>query len=850
LITGASGDGKSSLVFAGLIPYARAGFLRAEFSNWVVVDFRPKRNPLHNLAVSLAHHFGNNDIEKIENNLKPGYSALIDLYKDSPLYSAGNQRSNLIILVDQFEEFFTNEENYNSNTATATLSAQGVVQLLLETVRIAKKENLPIYIICTMRSDYFGHCTAFRGLPNMIVQSQYYLERLTRDEILQAIEEPAILSGNKISKRLLQFLLNEISEDIGVDMLPILQHCLYQIWKAAGEGQSARGGSASGGEEMDLIHYAMVGGMSKDKLLKEDKAKFEEWYVKLPPNTKRAYKNPSLRNVLDIHANRLFDTAHEHYNTNNPEQKPITKEEAQHIIKVSFRCLTKMDENRAVRNLMSLQEITDMIGDKDFDCEKVRKVLDIFRIQGNTFLRPFITKEPATHNLQPETVLDITHEALMRNWTKLEEWAGKEHEMVIIYRDLTTQLIKWLTGDKAKEHLLSGGSLNYFGKWMNGFEGNPIAWLKRYMESENGIEITAQNVEEHFKDIQEYLRVSKENINRKKRLARVAVMVISVLLIITSFALYRSEQQKKKETELKRHIEIIAKSNEIATQAYRTIDKDPTLAFRLAEQAYKIYPAKLAKEVITTAYGNVPFYNVLEGHTGAVSVAKFSPDGNLILTASNDWTTRLWDLKGRLLKVLKGHRARVYGSEGANFSPDGKYIVTGANDSTIFVWNLDGKIIKIMKHDGKVKSVRFSPDGKHIVSASSDKTARLWDLKADEPIILKGHSGRVEKAIFSPDGKYIVTSSDKDNLPRIWDLNGSELHKLKGHKLSIRDIKISPDGKYIATASNDSTAILWDFEGRPLIKMKITGKVITAVFSPKNNNKRCVINLGFKGKST
>src|SRR6516164_8413677 len=57
MVTGASGEGKSSLIYAGLIPNARAGFFKARYSNWLVAAFRPERTPLHNMSVSLATQF-------------------------------------------------------------------------------------------------------------------------------------------------------------------------------------------------------------------------------------------------------------------------------------------------------------------------------------------------------------------------------------------------------------------------------------------------------------------------------------------------------------------------------------------------------------------------------------------------------------------------------------------------------------------------------------------------------------------------------------------------------------------------------------------------------------------------
>jgi len=86
MLTGASGDGKSSLVYAGLIPNARAGFFKAKFNNWLVVDFRPERQPLHNFSKALTQQMNLHENNQIEKDLKFGYSSLIRLYKSTPYY--------------------------------------------------------------------------------------------------------------------------------------------------------------------------------------------------------------------------------------------------------------------------------------------------------------------------------------------------------------------------------------------------------------------------------------------------------------------------------------------------------------------------------------------------------------------------------------------------------------------------------------------------------------------------------------------------------------------------------------------------------------------------------------------
>ncbi|PCH65087.1 MAG: hypothetical protein COC01_10410 [Bacteroidetes bacterium] len=883
LVTGASGDGKSSFIFAGLFPYVRAGFLKSKHYNWAIADFRPRRDPLRNLAISLAYTLDYNDIQLVENKLQNGYSALVDLYKNSSLYGDKNsQGANLIILADQFEEFFTNEENYNVETGTASQKAQNVVQILLETVSIAQKENLPLYVVCTMRSDYFGHCTAFSDFPKLIVNSQFYLERLNRREMLEAIREPAILTGNNISERLLQALMNELTDDIGIDMLPILQHCLYQIWKSAGEGE----------QEMDLIHYAKVGGYSKEQLSKEDQQKYEEWFAKLPAGEQASYGNPCLRNVLDIHANRLYDTAHEYYNANNPNKKPITKEEAQEIIKIVFKCLTKIDDNRSVRNLMSLEEITNMIGDQNIDFTKASMVLDIFRIDGNTFLRPFVTQDPITHNLKPKTVLDITHEALMRNWTRLEEWAWEEYEGVITYRELCAQLNKWLNSNRAKTNLLSAGNLIYFERWYKKRNIKLIPWLTRYIDEDT---ITYDEVKQHYDNIGHYISDSRSNIDRKQKVRTAVTVAITGLLIITSIALYFAIQ-------LQQEIKLMAKSNEIASKATMALGHDPTKSFRLAEAAFNVYPSKLSRQLLMASYSKMPFYTFLRGHKKSVNRAKFTPDGKYVVSISYDETMRVWDLKGEeltshtvrinsnsehdvynishdskllvaayrdytfglseilgdVITTFKGHNGYV---NSIYFSSDDKYLLTAAEDTTLKIWDITGREIQTFKgHKNRIRCAKFFHSGDKIFSVSYDNTVRIWDkngkelkkldnlnfgwavdanispndkfivttsadyprlwnIVTNEVLYLKGHEGNIVSSFFSDDGQTIVTGSE-DKTARIWNLKGETIAVLEGHSSFIKKAVFSPDGKLIATASYDGTARLWDVRGHAVQTMQ------------------------------
>src|ERR1700727_2866570 len=80
-----------------------------------------------------------------------------------------------------------------------------------------------------------------------------------------------------------------------------------------------------------------------------------------------------------------------------------------------------------------------------------------------------------------------------------------------------------------------------------------------------------------------------------------------------------------------------------------------------------------------------------------------------------------------VLGPLIGHTSAV---NSLAISPDGQRILSGSNDSTIRIWNaISGAEVlpPLHGHNGRVFSVAFSPDGTHISSGSRDKTVRVWD---------------------------------------------------------------------------------------------------------------------------
>jgi WD40 repeat protein len=149
----------------------------------------------------------------------------------------------------------------------------------------------------------------------------------------------------------------------------------------------------------------------------------------------------------------------------------------------------------------------------------------------------------------------------------------------------------------------------------------------------------------------------------------------------------------------------------------------------------------------------------------------------------------------------------------AFFNKDGSRVVTASIDFTSRVWNgyTGEPITPPMKDDDWVLFAAFSPDGKRIVTASADDTARLWDAHTGKPVGRQmAHTGDVYMALFSGDGTRVLTAS-ADHTARLWDSRtGQQISEPMLDADAVYTAAFSTDGTRVVTASADKTAQVWD----------------------------------------
>jgi len=230
----------------------------------------------------------------------------------------------------------------------------------------------------------------------------------------------------------------------------------------------------------------------------------------------------------------------------------------------------------------------------------------------------------------------------------------------------------------------------------------------------------------------------------------------------------------------------------------------------------------------------VPANADMTGHGGIVRAVAVSPDGDRILTASFDYTARLWDFVDQVaVSELDEHAGPV---NAVAFVPGGKRALTAGDDRIILLWDLGTgtPVRRLEGHTHKIVALAVSPDGRRAASAGWDRTVRLWDLERGAETLAIRHTTPVNAVAFTADGK-LVLSGGQDGALRLWDAaDGTAKGEFGRHDMGITRLAVSADGRRVLTASIDETLRLWDVRAgeERLELVGHQGPVLAAAIAP------------------
>ena len=497
-VVGTSGSGKSSLIRAGLLPALRGGLMAGAGSGWRIAVMRPGGDPIGNLAWEFAKE---DVLMQAGAGLPPSEAeAVIDAtLRTGSLGVVDVARQARLAEHEKLlivVDQFEELFRFRSAVQEKTSTGDQASAFVKLLLEASQQREIAIYVVLTMRSDFLGDCSQFQGLPEAINDGQYLIPRMTRDERRFAVTGPVGVTRGKITEPLVNRLLNDVGDN--PDQLPILQHALMRTWDHWASHRR-------NGEPIGLEHYEAVGTMS---------------------------------DALSRHAD---------------EALAELDERGKVVAELLFKALTERGaDNREIRRPTSLQDICAIT---NATAAEVVSVIDVFRGAGRSFLMP-----PAGVALKPETVIDISHESLIRNWDRLRAWVDDEAQSARIYRRLADAATDYY---QKAGGLLDDVTLRYVLRWRERIKPE-WAWGVRYHPDFNTamayLELSSLSADARIEAEQERERrelettrafaEKQERAARRLRLLAIGMGVMFLLALgtaVVAFSARRHARQSERE---------------------------------------------------------------------------------------------------------------------------------------------------------------------------------------------------------------------------------------------------------------------------------------------------------------
>jgi hypothetical protein len=689
-VVGPSGCGKSSLVKVGVIPALGAGLLTRAGYDWLTLEMRPGRNPLHSLATALAGLGGNYDsalgtpTEQVLNALQIERSALW-LLMEHVVPSLGREGSGkksrcLLLLLDQFEEVFTIAHD-----------TREVDQFLGLIAQFFRKPHPRLYVILTMRTDFIGQCANFPGMAEILNATQYVTPVLRGEDLRDAIMRPAEVYRGPLDRD----LASEIIRDMGAgssydaDNLPLMQHALLWLWLQRCERErvapptSSPGPIAGGSLPADVQAYRDCGGLT---------------------------------GILERHAEEVFASLR----TPGDKEARLVR-----IAEVMFRRLSERDESLRYRRAPA-------------QASEVCKLAECSRSQLDDVIAPF--REASLLELrcpeESDPLLDLSHETLIRQWRRLHAWVDDEAEKVAAFRTLAYEAKKWDAKNRPRTLLKTGDDLVALESWWK--TNVPTAtWAARYRCADPTATSLANAfpIVETFRDASKQAQRRLDNARRRRKTVVLggAVLLIASMLGVQRWLLIRESQQRAEMLVQQGYTALENRSQALAVD----------IALEMLEGTHGLWRVDEAEQLAVAALGHL--HEQLEMHVNhPYPSADYSPDGNWLVTVSDNQLTFVDTQNGqRRVASPPGVGSVRY----ARWNPTANAVLIGTEQG-MFILPIDpanpqfgdGTPPPVPIGSGTERFSRptLSANGEYVFMAAPNDPVQLWNARTGQEIKIEG----------------------------------------------------------------------------------------------------------------
>jgi WD40 repeat protein/energy-coupling factor transporter ATP-binding protein EcfA2 len=782
-VMGYSGSGKSSLMYCGLVPVLYGGFVTHSGPHWHIIVTRPGTAPIQNLADSIVDYLiAQNRIAAADRNI---HNAII--------LSVLRSGSHGLVEVARFlqkehqENVFLMidqfEELFRLQEEILEEDAINESQQYVNLLLTAvHQREVPIFSAVTMRSDFIASCSVFPHLTDEINKSNYLVPQMSREQRKMVIEGPVAVGGGKISQRLVKRLLTDMGKN--QDQLPILQHALMRTWDYWLENREE-------GEPMDLRHYNAIGKVSQ---------------------------------ALSQHANELYEAL-------SSREKEIAE--------VLFKSITeKTADNKGMRRPSKLSLLSELA---DASEEEVIKVIEHFRKPGRSFLMP-------AHYvpLNSDSVIELSHESLMRIWNKLYAWVEEEFESAQMYKRLSDAAAMYQIG---KTGLWRPPDLQLALNWQK--KQRPTReWAQRYDEAfERAIvflDTSRITYEAELKN-QEMLQ---KRVLRRARITAIVLGIAALIAILffvfaqiqTIEATRSSELASQREKEATTQKAIAEKQTEIATKERKEAVEAKDRAEKLANQLAEAY-TEVQRQVVITRQA---LKNAQEQEAKAVAAGEKEREANEV--AQNKTAEALKNYNDALRQLML-NKAQALAGKSVQEEDDSNLAGLQAMQAFHYHKRAEGKYYDPYIYNGLYHALKElsgttynaikvqGPSRNRMNSvAVSTKSAQFYAAAADGRIFsgnyetLKGKPTGFENpypnriVALSADENYLANGTDSANV-QIFNLANPKSKPILVTTLTgaTNDIEFLPDNSGFAVSKTDKTISIVNH---------LTGKVTSTATLP------------------